>query len=154
MPDALGVAAVLQLSGEVWSVCWQYLTESAASKKLLIHDNSKNTESDIKHLMDNISALQSLVQLAEGLVHSPDSTKLIEANKVIESTSKLQEELKNLLHVLGATQVTAGKRHKLLFWRLQKLKWPLQRENVEQTVQVFEQYKTNLIAAIRCGDPE
>ena len=102
--------------------------------------------------MDNITALQRIFQRVQSLVNGPDATKWITSKLLNDSISELKAEFNGLLQVLGAVQGTAGKKHQKFFWRLRKLKWPLQKEDIEKILQLLERHKTSLIAAISCDE--
>ena len=137
--EALGAAAsiiaVIDLAGKVWSVCWKYFGDV------------KNAESEIRRLMDNTMALQMVFQHIQSLAKGPDATKLIASKQLLESvSSELQEEFTHMLQVLqpGLRQ----KAKKRLLGR--SLKWPFQKEEMEQTVQLLERHKTALTLAMNC----
>ena len=144
--EALGAAAsviaVVELAGKVWSITWQYYAEA------------KNAESDIKRLMNNISAVQEVFQRIERLVNGPDASKWAASKELIERiSSELKVEFERLLRDLGAAQMQMipEKKRKFEFvWRFRKLKWPLQKEDVERAIRLMEQHKTTLITAISC----
>jgi len=101
----------------------------------------------MKRLMDNIGALQAVFQRIHSLMNGPDSAKWITSKLLDDSISELEREFNRLLQVLNAG---AGKKRKFLLWELRTLKWPLQKEDIEKTLQLLEQNKTSLIVAIGC----
>jgi len=97
--------------------------------------------------MDNIDALQAVFQRIQSLVNGPDSAKWITSKLLYDSISDLEREFGRLLQVLNAG---AEKKHKILFWELRTLKWPLKKKDIEKTLQLLEQHKTSLIVTISC----
>lgn len=103
--------------------------------------------------MDNITTLQSLFQRIEGLAKNPDTSKLINipsTKELIQSISaELEEVFKGLIRILDPAQAGIEKKRRFRLWgSTQKLKWPLQKQEVEKTLQLLEQHKTALILAI------
>jgi len=101
----------------------------------------------MKRLMDNISALQAVFQRIHSLMNGPDSAKWITSKLLDDSISELEREFNRLLQVLNAG---AGKKHKFVLWDLRRLKWPLQKKDMEKTLQLLEQHKSSLIVAFGC----
>ena len=103
----------------------------------------------MRRLMDNITALQSVFQHIQSLMNGSDSAKWITSKLLIDSISELKEDFDRLLQVLDAPKITAEKKRNFLLWK-RRLKWPLQKEDIKKTIQLLEQHKTSLIAAISC----
>ena len=96
--------------------------------------------------MDNITALQMVFQQIQDLANSPaGATKLKASKPLLESIStELEQEFNQLLQVLKPGLTQKGK--KLLL--RQKLKWPLQKEDMENTLQLLERHKSTLNTAM------
>ncbi|KAF8430237.1 hypothetical protein EV426DRAFT_708390 [Tirmania nivea] len=137
MAETLGVVAsgiaVVQLAGKVWSVCWQYYTDV------------KNAESEMKCLMDNIMALQTVFQHIQDLAKGPGATRLAASKPYLESISlELEEEFNRMLEVLQPGLIRKAKK-KLL---RRRLNWPFQKQEMEQFCQSLERHKTALTLAM------
>ena len=138
MAEVLGAVAsgiaVVELAGRVWSVCWKY------------YGDVKNAKSEIGRLMENTMALQTVFQSVQDLAKDP-ATKLVTSKQLLEKISlELEKEFSGMLQAL---QPGLGKRagRKLLG---QKLKWPFQKEEMEQILQLLERHKTALTLAMNC----
>jgi len=96
-------------------------------------------------LMDSIMALQTAFQQVQNLAKGPYATKLIALKPLLESSSlELEKEFKRILQIL---QPGLGKRATRKVLR-QRLKWPFQKADVEQILQVLERHKSSLIFAM------
>ncbi|KAF8429069.1 vegetative incompatibility protein HET-E-1 [Tirmania nivea] len=125
--------AVVQLAGKVWSVCWQYYADV------------KNAESEMKCLMDNIMALQTVFQHIQDLAKGPGATRLAASKPYLESISlELKEEFNRMLEVLQPGLIRKAKK-KLL---RRRLNWPFQKQEMEQICQSLERHKTALTLAM------
>jgi len=95
-------------------------------------------------LMDSIMALQTAFQQVKNLAKGPGATKLIALKPLLESSSlELEKEFNRILQVLqpGLRQQTKKKLG-------QRLKWPFQKADVEQILQLLERHKSALIFAM------
>jgi len=95
--------------------------------------------------MNNIMALQTTFQQVSHLAKGPGATKLIALKPLLESSSlELEKEFNQILGILqpGVRQKT---KRKLLG---QRLKWPLQKADVEQILQLLERHKSALTFAM------
>ena len=96
-------------------------------------------------LMNGIMALQTAFQQVQNLARGPGATKLIALKPLLESSSvELEKEFNQILRILqpGVRQKT---KKKLLG---QRLKWPFQKADVEQILQLLERHKSNLTFAM------
>jgi len=96
-------------------------------------------------LMNGISALQTAFQQVKNLAEGPGATKLIALKPLVESSSlELEKEFNRILQIL---QPGLGQR----VWRKalgQRLKWPFQKADVEQILQLLERHKSALTLAM------
>jgi len=95
--------------------------------------------------MNSIMALQTAFQQVKNLAEGPGATKLIALKPLLESSSlELEKEFNRILQILqpGLRQKT---QQKLLG---QRLKWPFQKAEVEQIVQLLERHKSALTFAM------
>jgi len=96
-------------------------------------------------LMDSITALQTAFQQVQNLAKGPGTTKLIALKPLLESSSlELEKEFTRILQIL---QLGLGQRATRKVLR-QRLKWPFQKSDVEQILQLLERHKSALIFAM------
>jgi len=96
-------------------------------------------------LMDSIMALQTAFQQVQNLANGPGATKLIALKPLLESSSsELGKEFTRILHIL---QPGPGQKVAKRVLR-QRLKWPFQKADVEQILQLLERHKSALIFAM------
>jgi len=134
LSGAASVIAVVQVAGQVWSICWKY------------YSDAKDAKPEIDRLMGYVLALQNLFQQVEALAKGPGADKLVAFKEIIERTSlELEREFKMLQRMLEP-----GKRRSILKSFGRRLKWPLQKEDVEKIIQLLERHKTTLITAMNC----
>ena len=131
---AASVIAVVQLAGKVWSICWKY------------YSDVKDARSDIERLMKIINAIQLMFQQLQELAKGLEATKLMSFKPLIENIpSEMKKELDQLVKKLDSGNAnnsimkTFGRR---------ALKWPLQKDDVEKTVQFVERHKSTLNTVI------
>jgi len=96
-------------------------------------------------LMDSIMALQTAFQQVQNLAKGPGATKLIALKPLLESSAlELEREFNRILQIL---QPGLGQRATRKVWR-QRLKWPFQKADVAQILQLLERHKSALILAM------
>ncbi|RPB27278.1 hypothetical protein L211DRAFT_846805 [Terfezia boudieri ATCC MYA-4762] len=134
LSGAASVIAVVQVAGQVWSLCWKY------------YSDAKNANSDIERLMGNVEALQNLFQRVQALAEGPGAAKLVASKELIVRTAlELEQEFKTLQKILEP-----WKRQSILKSFGRRLRWPLQKEDVDKIFQLLERHKTTLITAMNC----
>ena len=127
---AASVIAVVQIAGKVWSLCWKY------------YGDAKEAKSDIKRLMNIVQTMQTVLQQVEGLAEGPGAIKLHASNPLIEELKQEFERLEKLLKPSSTKSIMRSLGH--------RLKWPLKKEEVENTLHLLEQHKTTLIIVMNC----
>jgi len=96
-------------------------------------------------LMNSIMALQTAYQQVKNLAGGPGATKLIALKPLLDSSSlELGKEFSRILRIL---QPGLGQRAGRRVLR-QRLKWPFQKAEVEQILQLLERHKSALIFAM------
>jgi len=96
-------------------------------------------------LMDSIMALQTAFQQVNHLVKGPGATKLIALKPLIEKSSEeLKQKFDRILEILQPS-ASQNKRRKRLS---QGLKWPFQKADVLQIIQLLERHKSELTFAM------
>ena len=126
------VIAVVQIAGNVWSLCWKY------------YSDAKEAKSDIERLMGTIQTMQTVFQQVEGLAKGPGAIKLHASNPLIEELKQEFERLEKLLEPSNNTRSIMRRAFR------QRLKWPLKKGEVEKTLQLLERLKTTLIITMNC----
>jgi len=96
-------------------------------------------------LMNSIMALQTAFQQVKNLAEGPGATKLIALKPLLESNSlELEREFNRILQIL---QPGLGQKARRKVLR-QRLKWPFQKADVEQILELLERHKSALIFAL------
>ena len=96
-------------------------------------------------LMDSITALQTTFQQVSHLAKGPGATKLITLRPLLErSSSELEKKFDRILQIL---QPGLGQKARRKVLR-QRLKWPFQKADVEQILELLERHKSALIFAL------
>jgi len=96
-------------------------------------------------LMDSIMALQTTYQQVSYLAKGPGATKLIALRPLLESSSsELKKKFDKLLEILKPSARQTKKRKTLG----ERLKWPFQKVEVEQILQLLERHKSELTFAM------
>ncbi|RPB26719.1 hypothetical protein L211DRAFT_781050, partial [Terfezia boudieri ATCC MYA-4762] len=129
--DVLGTAAsviaVVQLSGQILTLCQKY------------YDDVKEAKTDMENLRNEITSIQAVLQRAQELAEGTD--KLATSKALIRC---LKAELVELVKMLDP-----GKRKKAMRTiGLRALKWPFTKADIEKTLRSLERHKTTLITAL------
>jgi len=96
-------------------------------------------------LMNGIMALQTTFQQVSHLAKGPGATKLIALKPLLESSSlELEKEFNRILQMLRPGLEQKGERRVLR----QRLKWPFQKADVEEIIQLLQRHKSALIFAM------
>jgi len=97
-------------------------------------------------LLDSIMALQTAFQQVKNFANGPGATKLIALKPLLESSSlELEKEFTRILQILQAGGLGQKRKKKL---PRQGLKWPFQKADVEQILQLLERHKSALTFAM------
>jgi len=124
---AASVIAVVQLSGQILSLCQKYYGEV------------KDAKTEIENLRNEIAAVQAVLERAQELAGGTD--KLTVSKALIED---IRAELERLVKLLDP-----GKRKKAMRTvGLRALKWPFTKADIEKTLRLLERHKTTLITAL------
>jgi len=95
--------------------------------------------------MDSIMALQTTFQQVSHLAKGPGATKLIALRPLLESSSsELKKKFDKILEILQPSARQTKKRKTLG----ERLKWPFQKVEVEQILQLLERHKSELTFAM------
>ena len=124
---AASVIAVVQLSGQILSLCQKY------------YGDVKDAKNDIENLQNETAAVQAVLQRAQDLAQGTD--KLATTKALIE---ELKAELEGLVRKLDP-----GKRKKAMRTiGLRALKWPFTKAEIEKSLRLIERHKATLITAL------
>jgi len=124
---AASVIAVVQLSGQILSLCQKY------------YEDVKDAKTDIENLRNELTAVQAVLQRAQELAEGTD--KLATSKALMED---LKAELEGLVKMLDP-----GKRKKAMHTvGFRALKWPFTKSQIEKTLRLLERHKTTLITAL------
>lgn len=135
--EALGVAssviAVVEISGRVAALCFQY------SKGV------KNAKEEVNRLLREVNCLGKTTSGVQDLLESPTGTKLKTSKKLLIAVEEAQAHLKKLDGDLRPSST------KKAFRRLGigALKWPLKSKDVEKAVQQLGRCGQNISLAMQ-----
>jgi predicted nucleic acid-binding Zn-ribbon protein len=130
--EAASVIAVLQISREILSLCWEYLSACSTAEK------------DIKRLRDEITALHDVLKNVKELLEDSKATKLRGSKLLVEQLKKCSSELEDLKNTLDPSQT----RNALRRLGPRALKWPFQREGVQKKITMLNGYKATFNFAL------
>ena len=104
--------------------------------------NVRDAEPEIRRLMDETMALQTVCQHIQDLAKGPGATKLLASKQLLESiSSELQKEFTQMLRALQPGLRQRAKK-KLL---RRSLKWPFKKEEMEQILELLERHKSAVV---------
>jgi len=96
-------------------------------------------------LMDSITALQTAFQQVDHLAKGPGAAKLVALKPLLEkSSAELEKKFDRILQILEPSERQNKKRKTLG----QRLRWPFQKADVEQIIQLLERHKSELTFAM------
>jgi hypothetical protein len=129
---AANVAAVIELSANIASLCFQYLTAVKDAKK------------DIERLRAEVNQVGDILREIQRLLHGPDGARLSASQKLCNSLKDCFLQLKELETRL--TPRTASKAMSRLGVRA--LSWPFKANNIEKIVTSLERCKQTFVVAL------
>lgn len=130
---AASVIAVIQLAGSLASICGGYI------KKV------KNAQKDILDLHEEISSLQKVLESLNKLLRGPGGEKLTSLQQIFDDTIKCSSILKTLGDRINPETTQSSTRR----LGLRSLKWPLQRTEVDETIDQIKRYKSLFAFALQ-----
>jgi hypothetical protein len=134
--EGLGVAAnviaVIDLSANVASLCFQYLTAVKDAKK------------DIERLLAEVSQVGDILREVQRLLHGLDGARLSASKKLCNSLKDCFLQLKEL-----EEQLALGKARKVMSrFGVRALRWPFVAKDVEKIVISLERCKQTFVVAL------
>ena len=135
--ECLGVAAnviaVIDLSANVASLCFQYLTAVKDAKK------------DIERLQAEASQVGDILREVQRLLHGPDGARLSASMKLRNSLKDCYLQLKEL-----EEQLAPGKAHKVMSrFGVRALRWPFKAKDVKKIVTSLERCKQTIALVLQ-----
>jgi hypothetical protein len=133
LSGAASVIAVIDISGKITSLCFQYSIAVKDAKK------------DIERLQTKIRDITSLVETIKQLSEGPDKARLSTIHGLSDSLERCLQELKELKE-----QLDPGKGRKAMSrFGVRALKWPFTSKQVEKIVSGLERYESNFVLALQ-----
>lgn len=127
MDAAASVIAVIQITEQVVTLCYDYLKAV------------KNAAANIRRLQDELRSLETILQGAQKLLDGPYKEKLETSQSLHDSLIGCRLEVEDLKARLTAK--SKGVRHRL---GVSRLKWPLESKDVENIIQTLHKHRNNL----------
>ena len=131
---AASVIAVVQISGQVFGLCWEYYSEVKDARK------------DIKRLRDEIKSLQDVVTKVVDLVDAPGA-KLSVMDLLSQSDGPVQQCLKELTELMERLK-TGLENNKMKKFGLRALRWPFISKDIDKAVTAIGRYKATFNLAL------
>jgi|SRR5579862_7988085 len=134
---AASVTAVVQISGQVFGLCWEY------------YSKVKDARENIKRLRDELKFLEDVVTNVEDLVDAPGSAKLSILGLLNQPDGPVQQCLKVLTQL--AEKLKPEKGMDMRKFGSRALQWPFISKDVDNVIAVIGRNKTTLSLAL-AGD--
>jgi hypothetical protein len=132
---AASVVAIVQITGTIFSLCWEYYTEA------------KDAKEHIKRLRNEVKSLQDVIAEIGELIDSPSSAKLAVLSSFNHQDGPLQQCLTDLTDLLMKLDKSQGKSSMRKFG-LRSLKWPLSSKEVNNATTAIERHKSLFMLAL------
>lgn len=127
MDAAASVIAVIQITEQVVTLCYDYLKAV------------KNAVADIRRLQDELRSLETILRGAQKLLDGPYKEKLETSQCLRDSLIGCRSDVKDLKARLTAK--SKGMRHRLGVGRL---KWPFESKDVDNIIRTLHKHRDNL----------
>lgn len=124
------VIAVIQISDRVVSLCSQYLKAVRKAKR------------DIKRLQGELGRLKTVLEGAQQILEGPNGARLQTSHRLHDGLDGCSLQLSELEEKLNL-----GKMGKMMS-HLRALKWPFEKEEVDDNIQILKGYRDALSAAL------
>ena len=131
---AASAIAVVQISGQVFGLCWEYYSEV------------KNAREDIKRLRDEVKSLQDVVTKVADLVDAPGA-KLSVVDLLCQPDGPVQQCPKELTELMKKLKPGLEK-NKMKKFGLRALKWPFISNDVDKAITAIGRYKVTFNLAL------
>jgi hypothetical protein len=134
LSGAASVIAVVELSSTVLDLCRKYISKV------------KNAKQDIQRLSSEIEAFSKVLVRLKDLVQGPEAAKLPTSGSLDQVIQQCHDELEGIKEKLDPNP---GKsQQKMKRFGLRALKWPLTRNEVDETIAVLDKHKATLNTAL------
>lgn len=134
---AASLVAVLQLTGTVASLGYQYISSVTRAPK------------DVPELLRELNSLYGVLEnLQSYFIKNPQSSVLEKLNAPNGALPEFFKELNDLHSKLTKTKLGVPKSSKGLSTIIERFKWPLKDKKTVQTIQRLERYKTLFMLAM------
>ncbi|KAF4340314.1 neutral trehalase [Fusarium beomiforme] len=135
--DGLGIvaniAAVLDLSAKVATLCFQYSTSVASAR------------GDIKRLQSHINGLAVALRAGKRLVEGPNSRPLVASRELAASLQVCTDELRRM-----HDKLELGTGHEAMHrFGLRALKWPFSSREVEDIITNLERHEKTILLGLQ-----
>ena len=131
---ATSVIAVVQISGQVFGLCWEYYSEV------------KDAKEDIKRLRDEVKSLQDVVTKVADLVDAPTAKPSV-MDLLSQPDGPVQQCLTELIKLAAKLNPGQGKDTMKRFG-LRALKWPFSSKDVDKAITTIERHKATFNLAL------
>ncbi|KAF8538591.1 hypothetical protein BDD12DRAFT_139382 [Trichophaea hybrida] len=135
--DGLSVIAVIQVSGQIFNLCRDY------------YFAVKDARDDIQLLLDELTALQDVLESVAEMIEISDTSKL----SILEILSKPNGPLEQCLAELNALETKLNSDARDTGERMRRfgrraLKWPFTCKDVEKSVGIIGRHKATFSLAL------
>ncbi|KAF2679968.1 hypothetical protein K458DRAFT_374045 [Lentithecium fluviatile CBS 122367] len=127
LSGAASVIAVIDISAQVASLCYQYVTKV------------KDAKEDIQRLGDTVTDTKNVLENLQRLLDKQGKSQLSTTNTLV-ALQGCSKELEKLEAKLKAKLERHGRRTVMQGFGLRALKWPFTSKEVEKTVQNLDKY--------------
>ena len=129
------VLAVLQISGEVYSLCRTYYLEV------------KEARTDIKRLQEEVTSLESILTRVVDLLYAPNLNELAIFGLLNQAEGPVQQCKAQLKDLVAKLEDRMGK-DKMRQFGLRALKWPFSSKEVDKCLVVIGRHKATFELAL------
>ncbi|OGE57195.1 hypothetical protein PENARI_c002G03634 [Penicillium arizonense] len=134
LSGAASVIAVVQLAGNIFQICEQYLK------------NVKNATQDIQRFQEQIATLTQVLQSLYDLIQGPNGNTLTTTQDLINNIAKCSSVLGELKVKIDPEITQQGLRRQ---WGFRAWKWPLARSEVDYTIKELDWYKATFSLSLQ-----
>lgn len=132
---AASVIAVIQVSSQVFDLCWTY------------YINVKDARKDIQRLRNEITALQDVLVNVADLIDDPNSSSLKALNSISQEGGPVQQCQSELL-ALVARLDPGEEKGRMRQFGIRALKWPFSSKEVDKVLDSIGRHKSSFTLAL------
>lgn len=134
--SAASVIAVIQLTGSLVRVCGGYI------------EKVKHARADIITLRQAAEGLQQILQDLHKLLHNPGEERLPTSTRLVSDISRCLSEIQAFLQALNQRLESGIGKASMRKFGLRAWKWPLDRAEVDEEVQMLKRYQELIFSAL------